>query len=87
MERYAIIREFIYGWDWTEFNDMQSVVLYETEKEAHVSLMDYIEDINDAYKIGDISDPYQNDCKVVRVEVKDGLAYHPEISESIKIAQ
>lgn len=66
---YAIKREFIYGWDFTEFEEGEDgevgeIVFYDTKEEADKSLAEYVDDINHAFKIGNMDSPYDDDCKV-----------------------
>ena len=64
-KKYCMAREFLYGWDYTEFDDNGNVITYSTKKEAEKELRDYINDVNEAHKNGDLSDPYSDDCKIV----------------------
>lgn len=72
---YVIKREFIYGWDFTEFeeadsdvysneNGEETPIIYDTKEEADKSLADYIKEVNYAFKIGNMDSPYDDDCKV-----------------------
>ena len=68
--KYAMVRDFIYGWDWSEFSDDEGVipVIYNTREEAQASLDEYIEDVNDAYKSGNMDCEYQNDMAIAEVK-------------------
>lgn len=74
---YVIKREFIYGWDFTEFEegeegDIESIlrepIIYDTKEEADKSLAEYVDDINHAFKIGNMDSPYDDDCKVFNLK-------------------
>lgn len=65
---YKLQREFIYGWDDTEFDDNEEVITYDTPEEAQASLDDHIKDVNDAYAKGDMDSPYEDDMKVVEID-------------------
>jgi hypothetical protein len=75
---YAIKREFIYGWDFTEFeeadsdvysnhNGEETPIIYDTKEEADKSLADYIKEVNYAFEQGHMDSPYDDDCKVFKV--------------------
>lgn len=80
LERLASIfvhkREFGYGWDFTEFDEHGRIVTYETEEEANALLSEYIKETNEAYKNGDLSDPYQDDVKVFAVTPEEITEYY-----------
>lgn len=65
-----MVREFIYGWDYTEFGENEEVITYSTKEEAEKELQDYIDDVNEAYKNGDMIEPYSDDCKIVEYPIK-----------------
>lgn len=52
-------------WEDTEHDEEGNVIVYDTKEEAKASLQEYIDDVNEAYKKGDMDEPYQDDCKVV----------------------
>ncbi len=65
---YVIKREFSYGLDYTEFSDDNGLIpiVYATKKEAEDSLKEYISDVNEAFKLGHMDAPYEDDCKIVK---------------------
>jgi len=65
---YVMKREYIYGWDFTEFGDNEKPIVYSTKEEADKQLAEYIEDVNDAFKRGDMDSPYEGDCKIFKLE-------------------
>lgn len=67
--KWVLLREYIYGFDVTEYDDDGIVILYDTEEEASKELDDYINDVNEAYKQGNMEFPYENDIKVEKVYV------------------
>ena len=69
MSKFVHVREYIYGWDFTERPPDGKVFLHDTYEEALDELKDYIRSINHAFEIGDMSEPYQNDCSIAEVEV------------------
>ena len=73
--KYAMVREFIYGWDWSEFSDDEGVipVIYNTREEAQASLDEYIKDVNDAYKSGNLEREYADENDMAIAEVKFNL--------------
>lgn len=68
---YAIKREFIYGWDFTEFGEDEEgdrePIIYDTKEEAEDELEDHIKAINRAFKKGHMDSPYEGDCKVFKL--------------------
>lgn len=58
------MREFIYGWDFTEFDDNDNVYMHDTFEEAQHSLREMVADMNTAYTNGDMDEPYQGDCEI-----------------------
>lgn len=67
MKRYKIIMEFLYGWDDMEFDDDEKVVTYSTKKEAEQSLIEYMDDVNEAHEQGYTNSPFEDNCLVVEV--------------------
>lgn len=65
---FAIKTEFIYGWDFTEFEEDEDgdrvPIIYDTKEEADKELEFHIKCVNSAYKAGHMDSPYENDCKV-----------------------
>ena len=72
MKQFKLEREYIYGWDDTEWWDdnHENPVLYDTKEEAQMSLDSYILDVNYAYKMGGMDSPYQNDMRVTEILTK-----------------
>ncbi len=70
---YLHIREFIYGWDWTETDENENVVFYNTREEAESELNTYIQDVNREHQNGNIDEPYQDDCKVAEAQTDGDL--------------
>ena len=68
-KKYALVREFIYGWDWSEFNEFGATITYDNKEDAQASLDEYIKDVNDAYKSGNCDREYadENDMAVAEV--------------------
>ena len=60
-KKYALVREFIYGWDWSEFSDNNGLIplIYNTIADARASLDVYIRDVNE---------PYENDMAIAEVK-------------------
>lgn len=69
--KYAIVREFLYGYDWSEFSDDEGVIpiIYDSKEDAQASLDEHIRDVNDAYEDGDMDEPYDNDMAIAEVTV------------------
>ena len=69
-KKYALVREFIYGWDWSEFSDDDGVipVIYNTKEDAQASLDEYIRDVNESHDLGYIDEPYQHDMAIAEVK-------------------
>ncbi len=69
--KYAIIREFLYGYDWSEFSDDNGLIpiIYDSKEDAQASLDEHIRDVNDAYEDGDMDEPYDNDMAIAEVTV------------------
>ena len=69
-KKYALVREFIYGWDWSEFSDNNGLIplIYNTIADARASLDVYIRDVNDAYEDGYVDEPYENDMAIAEVK-------------------
>jgi len=65
--KYAIIRQFIGGWDFTEFLE-DEILLHDSWKEASDNLLEYISTCDENYYLGITDRPYDDDCMVVRVE-------------------
>jgi hypothetical protein len=65
--KYALKREYIYGWDYAEFDEDEKPILYDTKEDAEEELQQYIKDVNHAHAIGDMSEPYQNDLIIEEV--------------------
>lgn len=90
MNKYTLAIELIGGTlDWSNFSEGQNaeqlLVVYDTYEEAKADLDDHIMCVNWAYKKGFMSEGYQGDMKVIKCEVVDGYATHPEIEERIKV--
>ena len=68
--KYAMVREFIYGWDWSEFSDDEGVIpiIYNTREDAQASLDEYIRDVNESHYLGYVDEPYQNDMAIAEVK-------------------
>ena len=69
--KYAIVREFLYGYDWSEFSDDNGLIpiIYDSKADARASLDEYIRDVNDAYEDGYMDEPYENDMAIAEVTV------------------
>tara|TARA_R110000765_G_scaffold20037_3_gene52270 strand:+ start:7811 stop:8224 length:414 start_codon:yes stop_codon:yes gene_type:complete len=69
--KYAIVREFLYGYDWSEFSDDNGLIpiIYDSKEDAQASLDEHIRDVNDAYEDGDMDEPYDNDMAIAEVTV------------------
>ena len=67
--KYALVRNFIYGWDWSEFNEFGATIKYDNKEDAQASLDEYIKDVNEAYKAGGSDRSYsdENDMAVAQV--------------------
>lgn len=74
---YVHMREFIYGLDYTEHDENEEVILYSSKAEAQLELDLYINEVNEAFELGNMDEPYQNDCSVMAVDVYE-MTYQPE---------
>lgn len=71
--KYAIVREFIYGWDWSDlantyFDEDSRTIIYDNKEEAQASLDEYIIDVNESHDLGYIDEPYQHDMAIAEVK-------------------
>jgi hypothetical protein len=73
MEKFAMIRNYAYGWDWTEWDENENIILYDTEEEAQNELASYIEEENNHFEMGHTPHPYQNDCAIAPVHIHNGV--------------
>ena len=71
--KYAMVREFLYGWDWSEFYENGQPIIYDNKKDAQASLDEYIKDVNDAYKSGNLEREYADENDMAIAEVKFNL--------------
>jgi hypothetical protein len=71
--KYAMVREFLYGWDWSEFDENGQPIIYDNKKKAQASLDEYIKDVNDAYKSGNLQREYADENDMAIAEVKFNL--------------
>ena len=62
-----MLRNFSYGWDFTEFDEDDKVVIYYAHSLAKKSLEEYINDVNYAFDVGNMDEPYQDDCKIEEI--------------------
>ena len=69
MKKFVIVREYIYGWDFSEWDEDGIVVLHDTEQEAKDELTSYAEECNQSFSCGMMDEPYQNDMSVAEVDV------------------
>jgi hypothetical protein len=67
---YAIARKFIYGLDFTEYDEDVNVIVYHNKLQAERELKDYIDSCNHAYDKGYTETPYDDDCIVVEVTLE-----------------
>jgi hypothetical protein len=76
--KYAIVREYIYGWDWSDFSDDDGVAptLYASKEEAQASLDEYIRDVNESHDLGYIDEPYQHDMEIAEVNFDGASITH-----------
>ena len=64
--KYKILHNYIYGWDEACLDDNEKPVLFDTEKEAQENINDLIEDVEEAVKLGHMSDVYyKEDYRIV----------------------
>lgn len=66
--KYAIVREFIYGWDWSDFDEDGQTIIYDNKEDAQASLDEYIRDVNESHDLGYIDEPYQHDMAIAEVK-------------------
>ena len=43
--------------------------MYTSKSEAEGSLKEYIDDVNEAFKLGHMDAPYEDDCKIVKLGI------------------
>ena len=67
-KKYALVREFIYGWDWSEFNEFGATITYDNKEDAQASLDEYIRDVNESHYLGYVDEPYQHDMAIAEVK-------------------
>jgi len=75
-KKYALVREFIYGWDWSEFSDNGEPITYDNKGDAQASLDEYIKDVNDAYKAGNLEREYADENDMAIAEVKSEVKFN-----------
>ncbi len=66
--KYAIVREFVYGWDWSDFHEDAQTIIYDNKEDAQASLDEYIRDVNESHDLGYIDEPYQHDMAIAEVK-------------------
>lgn len=71
--KFALKRNFIYGYDFTEIDDQERIIFYDSLEDAQTSLDSYIDDVNDAFKNGDLSEPYNDDIIIVEIPYNEYL--------------
>jgi len=71
--KFALKRNFIYGYDFTEIDDQEHIVFYDSLEDAQSSLDSYIDDVNEAFENGDISEPYDDDVIIVEIPYNEYL--------------